>query len=293
MVMDYKKLWLGIIVIGYAFLGSSLPAHELAVRATSAFSRKPHTFTTITQYAAVHSKVLELSKSANVSVLTDWDDTINAPGAWRQKKYDGSWVCSHSKRMLLEHEVDTLLRDQETPEIIQSWKRHKIPVLVTTARPPVIDVKLKKYALQLKMHSDLMNIRLPHADEEIDYLTINQHISSILNTFNSEKLKSKTEKKVNAMIAWSGINLKDQPNLDYSVIKTFGQHLLAYHNGYAFIGHNKGAHMLQLLQEVQLSPGHLVIVDDSPRAIGSYLEAEVIKGFEELGYTLHLMHYPI
>lgn len=286
--IKYAGLFIGCLIVTTASL-----AQEVAVRAAAAFARKPHTFTTITRYSSVQTKVLELADKAKVSIFTDWDDTINAPGAWRQTTYDGAPVCETTKRMLLEHEVDSALRDEDTAAIIATWKSQNVPVLVTTARPPIIDIKLRKYAQESDIHPNLMDIRMADQPDIIDYTTINHHISYILKNCDPARLREKTAKKITTMSEHSGIDLRGQTDLRHTVIKNYNGHLLTYHDGYAFIGHTKGPNMLHLIQDIKIEPGHLIIVDDSPRAIGSYLEADVITGFEQLGYTLHLMHYPI
>lgn len=283
--------------IKYFFIGLLLShplavAQDLASVAEVAFTDTNHTFTVISGYSEVAAKVADLS-SAPVSVLTDWDDTVNAPGAWHQKFYDGSWVCPTTKRMLLESEVDGMLRDSDTVSIIQSWKTDSIPVLVTTARPPVIDAKLTKYAANRNLHKNLMDARTTTNPDQIDYDTIKAISLNIFRELGRTTLTEKVAKKITAMSLQSGIDLRGQENLMHTVIEDHNNHMLVYQDGYAFIGHDKGPNMLHLVSEIGLTPGHLVIIDDSSRALISYLDTGIVAGFEELGYTLHLLHYPV
>ena len=72
-----------------------------------------------------------------------------------------------------------------------------------------------------------------------------------------------------------------------------GHHVYSYLDGFAFIGHEKGPGLLKLMPALNLPKGHHVIVDDSARALGSYLDESVLKSFEDQGYTLHILHYPM
>lgn len=291
--MTFKlKYFLPVFI--FSIFGTISHTQELALRAATAFANKAHTFATISRYAGVQAKVHNLlEKQKQVIVCSDWDDTITSPGAWHQKFNDGKWVCPTSKRMLLENEVDSHLREPEISDIITDWRNQNIPVLITTARPPIIDTKLTKYAKQHNLHPNLMDARLPDNPEQIDYDTIQGHISTILKHLDSDILLEKTAKKIDRMSQQSRIDLRGQKDLQQStVIKNYDGHILTYHDSYAFIGHNKGPNFLRLIQDIELPQGDLVIVDDSPKAIGSYLNPHVITGFEEAGYTLHLMYYP-
>ena len=275
---------------------SSILAQDLAAKAAKAFASRAHTFRTITSYAEVEGATERLrGHSKSVSVLSDWDDTLNqTPGAWWQKNHDGSWFCPHTKRFRMEHEVDDKLRHPEAKDIITRIRTRGIPFMVTTARPPIIDTTLDAMARDSKSHPNLMDARKTDNPDLIDYDAIHSGVYQILSTMDQADLLRLTQEKIAAMSTASGIDINGQ-KLAHSghLVVDDGHHVFTYHDGFAFIGHEKGPGMLKLMPFLNLPKGHLVIVDDSARALGSYLDETVIKSFEDQGYTLHLLHYPV
>lgn len=287
-----KTVLLGILLF------TTANASDLALQASHLFSGKSHTFTTISAYRDVAHKVLSLPNDNKKVILTDWDDTINSsgiiPGAWHQRKRDKSWVCETTKRMLLEHEVDGNLRDGDSPNIIQTWREQEIPVIVTTARPSIIDTHLITYAQKFDLHDNLMDARLSDNPDQIDYKTIGNIVFQITQKLEQDTLLSEITAKINRMSQQSGINLRGQIGIpSHHILKEHNGSMLTYQDGYAFVGHTKGPNVLHIIEEVVKGPVDLVIVDDSPTALGSYLDQQVIEAYEKIGYTLHLMHYPV
>lgn len=291
--MNFRLLKIIFICILYT---QPLLSQDLASKAIKLFTGSPHTFATITSYVEVAEKTEFLRGSGeNVAVLSDWDDTINqTPGAWWQKNHDGSWFCPHTKRFRLEHEVDHTLRHPEAASIIQRIRSRNITFMVTTARPPVIDTVLNTMAQDMNIHPNLMDARQAGNPDLIDYDEIHKGIYKLLSDMEQTELLGLTKVKISTMSQTSGIDLSGQDlALSGHIVVIDDHHVYSYHDGFAFIGHNKGPGMLKLLPTLRLPKGHLVIVDDSARALGSYLDEAIIKSFEDQGYTLHLLHYPV
>lgn len=132
-------LLLSINKTPYIISCMAMDEHPLA----SQFREQGHSFEKITTYQAVLNKVNDLIDQGlrfepySIIVLTDWDNTINGPGAWSQKDYQGNYFFE-TKRMLSEEEVDHRLRDPHTLEILKELTHLAIPIFVATARPPSV-----------------------------------------------------------------------------------------------------------------------------------------------------------
>ncbi|MBX3487511.1 MAG: hypothetical protein KF798_06390 [Candidatus Paracaedibacteraceae bacterium] len=291
--MNFKLINITFILMA---ITSQLLAQDLASRATKLFIGRSHTFMTIKSYDEVAERVEFLrGRSQNVSVLSDWDDTLNqTPGAWWQKNHNGSWFCPHTKRFRLEHEVDDQLRHPETIQIIDRIRSQDVPFMVTTARPPIIDVTLQELAKNKGLHANLMDARKTDNPDLIDYDEIHRGVYAILSQMPQDELLELTRSKINTMSSMSGVNISGQDiAIKSHIIVDDGHSLYSYHDGFAFIGHKKGPALLMILPHLNLPKGHLVIVDDSANALGSYLNEDVIDSFERSDYTLHLLHYPV
>ncbi len=278
------------------FYTQALFAQDLASKAAKLFAGRAHTFATIASYGEVEAKTEYLrGRWKKVSVLSDWDDTLNqTPGAWWQKNHDKSWFCPHTKRFRLEHEVDNKLRHPEAADIVKRIRTRGIPFIVTTARPPVIDVTLDTLAKKAKSHPNLMDARRSDNPDLIDYDAIHTGVYDLVSKMGQAELLELTKTKIATMSTASGINLSGQDLARGGhIVVDDGHHVYSYYDGFAFIGHEKGPGLLKLMPALNLPKGHLVIVDDSARALGSYLDETVLKSFEAQGYTLHLLHYPV
>jgi len=258
------------------------------------FHQSDHVFLSINTYEAVSIQIQQLLDKnippEDILVLTDWDDTINGPGAWLQKDYQGQYFYE-TKRFLQEHEVDQTLRDPKTLIILNNILLQNIPIIVTTARPPVIDSHLNEQAKTDFNIPNLLDLRHDHDPHAIDYDSIQMHIKKMINNYHEDTLKEKVKHKVTRMEQMSGVSLTAQPQLDPSThILLVNESRIVYHNGYGFVGHNKGCHTFEMLKALGKFAPHIIIIDDSVRSLKSYYT--VLDKFKEIGSKLYILHYP-
>lgn len=253
-----------------------------------------HELIEVSSYASVQQKVNELFEQGvdadNIMVLTDWDDTINKQGAWKQKDPNGNYFHPY-KRMLLEHEVDHTLRDPNTQQILKYLRSKNVKTIVATARPPIIDTDLASMAKWQSKSLDLMDERLDSNPDVINYEKIGQTIYELIQHMAPETLNHKARHKVRKMQHQSGIDLTGQPGLEGSLSIDLDRGQAIFHNGYAFIGHDKGPVVYKLLNKLRRFPAHIIVIDDNPRAIDSYIKE--LTYFKKAGATVHLLYYPI
>ncbi len=269
---------------------------------TCPYKESAHCFEIITHYKAVYTKTEELLNQgvdpSDILILTDWDDTIN--GANHEPQ--GAWSFNtHEKTSVrTEEDVDHQLRDLNTPEILANIGARGVKILVTTARPPIRDLDAIT-TLKNRNDIDLFDIRHPEdhpSSPNVVHLDkIRTMIDELANNHPDEELHEKTRNKVQIMEERSKIKLTGQTNLNHTFSITVNNHKVVYHDGFAFVGYKKGPVMVDLLEELQTRLNrpnhipHLIVVDDSKRALDSYIP--VLNIFTEKGVKLHILHYPI
>lgn len=228
----------------------------------------------------------------NILICCDWDDTLNADGAWHQcaKKYrystfeyDPNHFYFPSGRLIYEHEVDTQLRDSDIHEQLNLIKSMNVRFLLTTARTPISD----SYILNTNTN---MSLDFRTADGHIDYDKIKQEIMKHLQTCSDEQILTYAQIKVNRMIKHSSIDLRnDEQILIIPSSEVASGEYIVYYKGYGFVGHDKSNNVHMLLSRLGYMPQHLIIIDDSERVIKKYVENVSLFGKD---VTLHLLHYP-
>lgn len=262
----------------------------------SHFHDQNHHFERITSYLAVLNKVDTLLDQGvhpdDIMLITDWDNTINGPGAWSQKDYQGNYHFD-TKRMLSEEEVDHRLRDPNTAEIIDNLIARNIKLLVATARPPLRDLEVIN-RVKDEHGIDLLDIRHPDNQEVIHYDKIRGMIDDIVNNTHSDELLERTRHKIQIMEERSGIKIKnaDKHPEEIRIIET---HRVVCHGGYIFTGYNKGPVLCEMLgykdNDKNDHPRHLIMVDDCDRALKSFIP--VLCFFTEKNTVFHVLHFPI
>ncbi|GEM_PF-3607241 len=249
---------------------------------------KGHNLETVNTYLAVRNKVNELLESgvdaSDIHVWTDWDGVINGPGAWEQKLFSGEYVCPTTRRMLLEHEVDHRLRDEHVLGTHEYLRNLGVKITVITARPPIVDTELG----ELASLPNLMDVRHPEDQSKIHYDVIAASIHTVLSQMPDEDILIKAADKKRIMQNRSRVNLTGQPGLDENFVMEVDGHKIVYHDGFSFVGHDKGPALIALKQKLRLQAKHHVIIDDSPRALKSYIKVlDLIEG------KVHMLHFPV
>lgn len=274
-------------------IGEAMDPPSLA----SQFREQGHSFEKITTYQAVLDKVNDLIAQGlhlyhdSIIVLTDWDNTINGPGAWSQKDYQGKYLFE-TKRMLTEEEVDHRLRDPLTLEVLNKLTSLSIPIFVATARPPVRDLDI---IIKFKegQNLDLLDCRHPDNPDVMHYEKIRGIINDYVHGLSEETLLEKALQKVQIMEERSGVKITAQKGIKKEgEIITIDNHKVVYHNGFIFTGYNKGPALFNSLGfKDSIRDVHIIIVDDCERALKSFIP--VLKNFTEKRARLHILHYPI
>jgi len=282
---SYNLRLLLILYVGFfpSYLEASNPV------AVNEIERLGHHYSRVDSYYAVREMV-DLLLSAGVPaedilVLSDWDNVVNGPGAWEQKNYDGSYALPETKRMLLEHEVDHQLRDPHVLDTQNYIIEKLITLLIVTARPPVVDSHLPEMA----GIPHLMDIRFDHNQDLVHHEAISAKIKHTLNQTDNDVIMQKAKHKVSVMREKSGVNLSGQNGLDKSFVHQVGDFKIVHHDGFSFVGHEKGPSTLALNELLNLhGKKHKIIIDDSPRALNSYISV-----LEQLSGKVYFLHYPI
>jgi Protein of unknown function (DUF2608) len=275
------------LALGLLLLPASLIA--LPTPIVNDVHKAGHHYSKVDKYMAVAHKVDELLKQGvlpkDILVLTDWDNVINAPGAWEQKNYQGDYIDAKSKRMLLEHEVDHKLRDQDLHDIQQNIIKKGVRIVVVTARPPVIDTEIST----LSGVGNLMDARHPENPDKIHFDKIVETIKTVLDQTDKNEILEHAKKKVDIMQERSGVRLTNQQGLNTSFVEDVNGLKIVYHDGFSFVGHDKGAALPVLLEKLGGWPAHIIIIDDSSDALKSYHKN--LDHFTRNKSKAHLLHY--
>lgn len=245
-----------------------------------------HRFDRVTTYKAVQERAEALLAQgvapSDITVLTDWDKTINRNGAWEQTDFDGRVVCEETKRVLLEQEVDDTLRDPQIPEIHEFLKSMGIHIIVVTARPPFEDHELAQAAGK----PDLLDIRHPDNKNEIHRAVITGHIKRTICQTPDEQLIEASSRKIERMQRQSQLSLTGQKGLNKSFVHQVNDIKVVYVDGFSFVGHDKGPALMPIYNSLEKKPLHTIVIEDSPRALESY-----IRVLDQIQGKVHFLYY--
>lgn len=246
----------------------------------------------ITSYDQVKEKVESILStgisSDQILLVTDWDEVITT-GTWQQKDNQGNYF-KPDKRILTESEGDVRLRDPNVPDILKEILDKDIDIMVATARPPIRDINYIPITKELYNIPDFLNLRCINNQDRIDYDKICIIIKEIIHLYGFDDLVEEAYHKIQIMETYSGVRLTYQSSLKGCFGIQIDDEIIVYQDGYAFLGHNKGVSLLEVLKQFDEFPLHIIVVDDNPKVIESYRNS--IERFREHGSTLHILYYP-
>lgn len=246
-----------------------------------------HSFERIASYKAVQDTADALLAQGvlpdEITVLTDWDNVINTLGAWEQRHHDGRYVCDVTKRITREHEVDDKLRDEHILTTHESLKQKGIHVIVVTARPPIHDEELPIAVGE----EAVLDLRHPQNPDKIHYEGIHGHVKRTLSEMPEDQIIAASSRKISKMQNQSRVSLTGQKGLNKSFVRDIDGFKRVYHDGFAFVGHDKGPAVMPIYAQLDKKPKYTIIIDDSPIALNSYIQV-----LDQIQGKVYFLYFP-